>query len=549
MPIATPVPRRGPPQRRARTPIVAADVSPDAVRFPVIAALDALAAWESRPTRSSRNAVRRALENLAKIAEAAGAYLVVDAEPLRPLAVGAGSLRRRPGGGRAGRPGVNAYELRAIDGRLSLGTFWLDRPGPTAHLAVRALGRAVYAAWGAQEAIDTTRRLEALDVASRAVAGVLSLDRVLQVIADRVRDLVGARYAALGTADQEGEIDRFITSGISRAERERIGDPPRGHGLLGKLIREGTTLRIDDMSAHPDAYGFPENHPHMRSLLGVPLVVKGRVVGDLYLTEKEGGQPFTERDQRIVELFALHAAIAIDNARLHEQISRLAVVEERERIGKDLHDGIIQAIYAVGLSLEDVPELMDTDKAEAVVRVDRAIEHLNLAIRDIRNFIFGLRPELLEQAGLQAGLTALADEFRLNTMIDVDLVFDGREGENLSDEDTLQLLHIAREALSNVARHSKATRALISLANDDGELRLAIADNGRGFPVDAVRGPGHQGLANMRGRAAGMGGRLEVESTPGDGTRIILLVPPRDDDLAWPMVPDDGWPALGGDAT
>jgi signal transduction histidine kinase len=493
-------------------------------RFPIISALDALDAWQRSPTRARREGLRRALEGVVRMAGASGAYLVVDAAPLRRLTVGVGSLSRRPARGRGPRP----FELRADEGRIHLGTLWLDAVGPVGGLAAKALGRALYAAWSEQEARDTAHRLEALDTASRAVASVLSVDRVLQVIVDRVRELVGARYAALGTTDQEGEIDRFITSGMSRAERERIGEPPRGHGLLGKLIREQESIRIADATTFPGHFGVPPSHPAMHSFLGVPLIVKGRVVGNLYLTEKEGGEAFTARDQRSVEQFAVHAAIAIDNARLHEQIQRLAVVEERERIGKDLHDGIIQAIYAVGLSLEDVPDLMETDSQEAVARVDRAIENLNLAIRDIRNFIFGLRPELLEQAGLPAGLAALVDEFRLNTMVDVDLEVDQRDALDLSDEETLQLLHIAREALSNVARHSRATRAGIELTAPDTEIRLVIRDNGRGFPVDAIRGPGHQGLVNMRARARALGGRLDIESGPDAGTRIIVVVPRPD---------------------
>ncbi len=498
--------------------------------FPIVAALDALEAWQRGPTRARLAAVRRALAGVVQAAGASGAYLVVEAEPLRPLAVGVGTLRRRPP--EAGGP--SPFELTADRGRVRLGALWLDAAGPEAALAARALERMLQAFWSAEEARVTAERLAALDEAARAVAGVLSVDRVLQVIVDRVRELVGAQYAALGTTDQEGNIDRFITSGISRVERQRIGDPPRGHGLLGLLIREGRTIRIPDVMAHPARYGFPPGHPEMHSFLGVPLVAKGRVAGNLYLTNKVGGGEFTERDQELVEMFAGHAAIAIENARLHEQVQRLAVVEERERIGKDLHDGIIQAIYAVGLSLEDVPELMESDPAEAVSRIDRAIESLNHAIRDIRNFIFGLRPELLEQAGLQAGPAALADEFRLNTMIDVDLRLDGRESAGLPEDTTVQLLHITREALSNIARHSHATRATIELAMPDGGIRLSISDNGRGFPVDAVRGPAHQGLLNMRARAAGLGGRLEIESRPGDGTRIIVTVPRPEDDA-----PDD----------
>ncbi len=519
---------RLPPRRRTSRLAVVADASATAGagRFPIVPALDALEAWQRGPTRPRLAAVRRALAGVVEAAGASGAYLVVDAEPLRPLAVGVGTLRRRPIEGH----GPSPLELTADRGRVCLGALWLDASGPEAAIAAQALGRMLYAFWSAEEARVTADRLAALDEAARAVAGVLSVDRVLQVIVDRVRELVGAQYAALGTTDQEGRIDRFITSGISRAERQRIGDLPRGHGLLGLLIREARTIRIPDIATHPARYGVPPGHPEMHSFLGVSLVAKGRVAGNLYLTNKVGGAEFTEKDQQLVEMFAGHAAIAIENARLHEQIQRLAVVEERERIGKDLHDGIIQAIYAVGLSLEDVPELMESDPAEAVSRVDRAIESLNHTIRDIRNFIFGLRPELLEQAGLQAGLAALADEFGLNTMIDLDLRLDGRESPELPDDATVQLLHIAREALSNIARHSHATHATIELAMPDGGIRLSISDNGRGFPIDAVRSPAHQGLLNMRARAAGLGGRLEIESRPGDGTRIIVTVPRPDGD-------------------
>ncbi len=276
----------------------------------------------------------------------------------------------------------------------------------------------------ARAAVD---RLQAVDDAARAVAGVLSVDRVLQVIVDRVRELVDARYAALGIVDTTGRIDRFITSGIARSVRDSIGEPPRGKGILGHIIRNGRSIRISDIDGDPRRAGFPPGHPEMHRFLGVPVTVKGRPIGDLYLTDKRGDVEFTEEDQRIVETFALHAGIAIDNARLHEQVQRLAVVEERERIGRDLHDGIIQSIYAVGLSLEDVPELMDEDPDDAKARVDRAIEALDKTIRDIRNFIFGLRPELLQGMALAAGLAALVEEFRVNTMVDAEVRV-GRRG-------------------------------------------------------------------------------------------------------------------------
>jgi len=263
----------------------------------------------------------------------------------------------------------------------------------------------------------------------------------------------------------------------------------------------------------------------MHSLLGVPIGAKGRSIGRLYLTNKLPLGDFTEDDERLVEMFALHAGIAIENARLHEQVQRLAIVEERERIGRDLHDGIIQSIYAVGLSLEDVPELMTDEPDVARARVERAIDSLDQSIRDIRNFIFGLRPELLEQAGLVGGLAALADEFRVNSMVDVDLDTAGLREADLPADLVGQLLSIAREALSNIARHSKATRGSVHVGSRNGSLELIISDNGVGFDTAKPRAAGHQGLVNMRARASSVGGRLDVKSEPGLGTRIIVAVP------------------------
>ena len=219
---------------------------------------------------------------------------------------------------------------------------------------------------------------------SGGIAGVLTVEDVLQLIVDRVRALVGSRYAALGIlADDRRRIERFITSGITSEQRRLLGDPPQGHGLLGLIITEGRSLRIPDIASHPASYGFPPNHPPMTSLLGVPVRLKNRTIGNLYLTDKLGATEFGEDDQRLVELFALHAGIAIENARLHEAVQHLAVVDERERIGKDLHDGIIQTLYAISLSLEDVPDVMTEDAAEAAAT--RRSRHRHAQRRDRRS--------------------------------------------------------------------------------------------------------------------------------------------------------------------
>ena len=369
--------------------------------------------------------------------------------------------------------------------------------------------------------------LEALDDATQAIAGVLELDAVLQLIVDRVAALVDARYAALGIVDRYGTIERFLTFGISPEQRALLGSPPQGHGLLGLIIREGRSFRIPDIAAHPDSYGFPPHHPPMHSLLGVPVQVKGRTIGNLYLTDKRGAAEFSAADQQLVELFARHAGIAIENARLHELVQQLAVVEERDRIGQELHDGIIQSLYAVTLSLEDASDLLAEDPAEASARIDRAIDSVHASIGDIRNFVLGLRPHLLERSDLVGGLASLADEFRLNTMVDTEIDLDeGVEASGaLSDSRRAQLLQITREALSNLARHSGASRATIRLARTDDHFLLLIEDNGRGFDPATVRGGEHQGLVNMRDRANSLGGQLEVDSTPGTGTRIIVRLP------------------------
>ncbi len=171
---------------------------------------------------------------------------------------------------------------------------------------------------------------------------------------------------------------------------------------------------------------------------------------------------------------------------------------------------------------------MSEEPDEARARVERAIDSLDQSIRDIRNFIFGLRPELLEQSGLVGGLAALADEFRVNSMIDVELDT-GDAREVILPPDLIgQLLSIAREALSNIARHSKATRGSVRVEAGEGVVRLIISDNGAGFDASKPRGAGHQGLVNMRARASSVGARLEVESEPGAGTRIIVEVPRRE---------------------
>ena len=235
-----------------------------------------------------------------------------------------------------------------------------------------------------------------------------------------------------------------------------IGPLPRGHGFLGLIIHENQSFRIPDIAVDPRRYGFPPHHPPMHSFLGVPVTVKGRSVGNLYLTDKAGAAEFSAEDQAIVETFARHAAIAIENARLHEQDPaagdrRRARAHQQGPPRRDHPEPLRRRAVARGRPGDPAP----TIRTRSVRRVERAIDNLHFAIRDIRNFIFGLRPELLGGATLLIGVAAIVEEFRHNSVIDVELQERGSErGREPSADTTAHLLGIVNEALSNIARHS-----------------------------------------------------------------------------------------------
>ena len=486
-------------------------------QLPLPPLFDAVEDWRLRPDAPRVAAVRHAVTELAERVGVVLGTLSVTAAPLPTLELVVDADIRG-----------EHLTLHAPDEAEPLGTATIvGLPDRAANL-VHALELVVLAARARARVERTTRQLTALDQAVRGIGGVLDVDRVLQLIADRVRELVDAEYAAIGIVDPSGAIERFITSGISDADRARIPHLPRGLGLLGLIIRENRTYRIRDITTHPQSYGFPANHPEMHAFLGMPILSRGEPVGRLYLTNKVGADEFTADDERLVEMFALHAGIAIENARLHDQVRRLAVIDERDRISRDLHDSVIQAIYAQTLALDDVPDLVTDAPDEARQRVDDAIDALHAVIRDIRNFIFGLRPVLLEAGGdLRAGLEQLATELRRSGGVAVDVAVDATDGidDELPIERLAELLAITREALSNVARHANASQARIAVTAVEGRLRLEIADDGRGFDARAAVERGHHGLGNMEARSRALGATFEVASGTERGTRIIVTLP------------------------
>jgi signal transduction histidine kinase len=370
--------------------------------------------------------------------------------------------------------------------------------------------------------------LDSIYEAALTITAELSLPIVLNRIVALARDLVKARYAALGVPDATGaHLVQFITSGLDEEQLSKIATTPVGRGLLGELMRvDAKPIRLSQISDHPRSVGFPENHPVMTSFLGVPIRSRGNLLGSLYLTDKLDAEEFSEQDQKVIEMLAGYAAVAIENARLYEQVQRLAVLEERERIGMDLHDGIIQSIYAVGLMLEHTGYLIDDNKIGAGrEKISEAINGLNMIIKDIRNYILDLQPQRFEGTVLLSSLKRLIGEFRANTLADVVLDYDYEIKEYLSERVAAVAFHIIQEALANAAKHAAATRVKVSVGVKGDQIVLKVNDNGRGFTMAETQERIGHGLSNMQLRAASVGGKLEINSDRGEGVAITAYLP------------------------
>lgn len=364
------------------------------------------------------------------------------------------------------------------------------------------------------------RRREALLEAGLALASELSLPALLQKIVALACTVADARYGALGVlARDRTRLSDFITHGVTQEEHDAIGDLPVGHGILGVLIMEGQPLRLRRISDHPLSVGFPPNHPEMSSFLGVPVRSRDRVYGNLYLTEKRGSDQFTEDDERAVITLASQAGIAVENARLHDEVRRLAVLEDRERIAKELHDGVVQALFSVGMSMQ-AAEGMVEDPAAVRKRLHESVAAVDDVIRDLRNYIFGLGPSGIADRHLDRALEDLVDEFRRGSDVAIRLDVDPRAASEITTL-AADVVQAAREAISNAVRHADPATLSVTLAREDGAVLLEVEDDGQGFDPDAVRGGG-RGLANLRERVANAGGEMTIESEAGRGTTLKL---------------------------
>ena len=535
----------------------------------------------------------------------------------------------------------------------------------------------------------TDRRDQLLESA-RVLASDLSLPAVLERIVELAAELTGARYGALGVLGSDRHIRQFITVGLTAEERQAIGPIPQGKGVLGALIHGARPLRLRRLSDDSRSAGFPPNHPPMGSFLGVPVTARGRVFGNLYLTEKQGadqfspedeaalvilatqagvaienaalfeesrrrerwleavreigaailtgqpvetvlrtvahdarelvgaatsvivtpaleddvgselmitvadgahadqlhhlpvpmegsisgdvmrtsrttvltdasgdartdhtmirlgnmgpvvfmpllvegraigalaianevgGAPFEDEQIRLIETFANQASFALDYARAQRERQRIALLDERERIARDLHDGVIQSLFAVGMGLQAAALRAGDREVEA--RIELAVNEIDRAIRDLRNYIFGLRPGLLADRQLRQALEDLVQDFATKSGVTAVSDVDPELAAELAPR-AADLVQVTREALANVGRHAQAATCRVSLFRENGRAVLQIEDDGQGF--DTRVSPAGQGMRNIRERVEAIGGGLAVESVQGEGTMIRVTL-------------------------
>ena len=372
---------------------------------------------------------------------------------------------------------------------------------------------------------DRTSLLTAMSDSILAMAGEPRLGPVLRRLVEGARELVGARYAAIGVPDDEGEgFGEFIYTGMSDELVADIGPLPRQHGLLAAMLQEKEPYRAADIKQDPRFNWWPDAHPRMASFLGVPIASRGNVIGAFYLTDKESASEFSQADQEAIVLLAAHAAVAIENARLYERSRELSVVEERNRLARDLHDSVSQTLFSMTLTAEAALAAIGNDPQAAAAEVANIRDLSRAALKEMRSLIFELRPADLESDGLVATLEKHVDVMRRTGRGDVHIEAGAYEPQPMAIEQVL--FRIAQESLNNASKHAGASRIDVELAIEDGNVRLTVTDDGDGFDVSDPQIRAHRlGITSMEERADELGGRLRIESAKGKGTRVVLEVP------------------------
>ena len=372
------------------------------------------------------------------------------------------------------------------------------------------------------EAQKRQELLAGVNEIARAILEGLDVDDVLRVVAERARALAGSRLATIVTPDAP---DEKLVVRVAVGER---GDQVEGavfspkDSLAGEVMRTREAMILTDVTAHPGS-----NDPLVRlnefgPVLFVPLSIGEKPFGVLKVANFRGERGFSKADFDVVQAFAAQAAVALEHARIQGELKRLALVEDRERIAKDLHDDIIQSLFAEGMSLQAALAVRN-DPDEIQRRISQSVEHIDRVIRDLRNYIFALKPGAAADRALERSLREIAASFSEASNVEIEVRVDVDAAARLSSK-SADVLQAVREAVSNAVRHSGADLILVSIARASDVALLEIADNGSGFDVEHASGKGH-GLANLSARAEALDGELDIESEPGRGTWVRVRIP------------------------
>lgn len=367
------------------------------------------------------------------------------------------------------------------------------------------------------------RRLAAVrEITAVILEGETDDDTLLQLIARTARELGDGAVATIATrGESQDELVIRVADGGYAGDLVAMSLPLQD-SISGAVMQSGKPVITVDAAADSRTYQPMVEMGHMGPAAFVPLVRAGSAFGTLTVSRLPGAPEFADEQIELIQTFAAQASLATEYSRLQRQMRRLAVSDERERIATELHDGVIQGLFAMGLNLQATAVMIPDPNVQK--RIEEVIIQLDGAIRDLRNYIFGLRPGALADRQLQQTLGDMAREFQAAAQIRVDLSVDDATAAELAGRAS-DVVQLVREAMSNVRRHSGASRAWISLRRKGRTALLQVRDNGDGFNTSSSIGDSHQGLRNLRRRVAGLGGSLELTSTEGKGTTVRAVIP------------------------
>ncbi len=362
------------------------------------------------------------------------------------------------------------------------------------------------------------------DLAS-TLASSSDIDQILDKALTQMMEYLHLELGEIFLREEDSKVFKLVLhrSEISQALWTRK-EFHAGDGLVGQVAKTGQARLFDVSGAEDNGLVQSIKGSCFRQIACFPLPGRSGVIGVLVIANCHPA-PLNEQEIQLLSSIGAWVGMAVENVRLSLHQRRLAVLEERERIGMDLHDGIIQSIYAVGLTLDHARLLMAEDPEAARQRIIQATSDLNSTIRDIRTYILDLRPRQLYNESLMQGVQRLVSEFRANTLVDVNLQGPVDNLAGLPDAQAIALFHICQEALANIAKHGRARHVEVSLWTTADRALLEVSDDGRGFDASKIKLTLGHGLANMQTRVHNVGGEVEISSEPGKGATVLAWVP------------------------